>query len=168
MSSSSWIGFRRLCLLAVCWSVVQAGAWAVPWKVVPGDSVGPIRLGAQYVEANKHLTPHEAIGSTAQGYLRYKEGIELECVNQKITQIVINKSVFTAPSGPVEVAMDGNLRIGASVAQMESALGRGYEARDLKVAKSQPPETYYAYKSRGLGVLVRAGKVVQFAIWPRK
>lgn len=149
-------------------AAMLSSAWAESWPAKPGVGLGPISLGSQYLEVNRVLTPDNAIGTKAKAYLRYKEGVDVECENYKVVQILINKSQFVSKTGPVDVAMDGNLKIGSSVVQMESALGRNYEARDLKVAKSQPREVYYAYPSKGLGVLTRAGKIVQFAIWPRK
>lgn len=150
------------------WCLLALSVGAETWKVVPGRSVGPISLGQSYLEVNKVLTPKEALGDQRQAYLRYREGVDVECVQQKVSQIFVNQTQFQGKSGPVQVAMDGNLSIGNSAAQMEAALGRAYEARDLKVAKSQPREVYYAYRSRGLGVVTRGGKIVQFIIWPKR
>ncbi len=155
-------------LVALSLLATSLAASAENWKVTPGVGVGPIKLGQQYLEANKFLTPGDSVGNAKQAYLRYKEGVELECENFKIIQIVLRQSSFSTKSGPVAVAMDGDLRIGSGVAQMETALGRNYQARDLKVGSGQPQETYYAYQSRGLGVLARGGRIVEFAIWPKK
>ena len=141
---------------------------AETWRVVPGQGVGPVSLGQSYVDVNKVLTPKEALGDLRQGYLRYREGIDVECTNQKVTQIFVNQTSFQGKAGPIEVQVEGNLKIGSSASQVESALGRVYEARDLKVHKSQPREVYYAFRSKGLGVLVRGGKVAQFIVWPRR
>lgn len=142
--------------------------WADTWKINPGVGVGPIALGQEYVQANKFLTPGDSVGNTRAGYLRYKEGVDVECVDSKIIQIVVKQTAFNAKGGPVAIAVDGNLRIGSTVAQMEQALGRGYQAQDLKVGSRQPRETYYAYQGKGIGVLTREGKVVQFAVWRKK
>lgn len=155
-------------LFFLMFAALLASAWAESWPLKPGLGLGPITLGVEYVQVNRFLTPGDAMGNKAKAYLRYKEGVDVECENHKVVQILVNKSQFAGKSGPVDVAMEGNLKIGSSVVQMESALGRNYEARELKVAKSQPKEVYYAYSSRGLGVLTRAGKIIQFAIWPRK
>jgi hypothetical protein len=143
-------------------------AWADTWKINPGVGVGPIALGQEYLQANKYLTPGDAVGNQQAGYLRYKEGVDVECENAKIIQIVVKQTSFNAKGGPVAIAIDGNLRIGSTVAQMEQVLGRGYTAQDLKVGSKQPRETYYAYQSKGIGVLTREGRVVQFAVWRRK
>lgn len=144
------------------------GAWADTWKVNPGVGVGPIALGQEYLQANKYLTPGDAVGNQQAGYLRYKEGVEVECHNSKIIQIVVKQTSFNTKGGPVAIALDGNLRIGSTVAQMEQVLGRGYTAQDLKVGSKQPRETYYAYQGKGIGVLTREGRVVHFAVWRRK
>ena len=155
-------------LFILMFVALLASAWAEPWPLKPGVGVGPITLGAEYIQVNRYLTPADALGNKAKAYLRYKEGVDVECENYKVVQILVNQSQFASKSGPVNVAMEGNLKIGSSVVQMETALGRNYDARELKVARSQPKEVYYAYASKGLGVLTRAGKIIQFAIWPRK
>lgn len=161
----------KVSALLVFWGLTLVGtAAAESWKVTPGSSVGPIKLGDDYKTANQFLTPDEAIpGMGTRAYLRYKEGVDVETENQKIIQIVVRHNNFSnTKAGSVAVAVDGNLKIGSSVQQMEQALGRGYVAQDLKVAKGYPRETYYAYQARGIGVHTKAGLVTEIAVWPRK
>lgn len=156
---------KKVLLLA---ALLTGPLWADTWKVVGGVGVGPLRLGDSYLAANKVMTPDSLAGDPSMPYLKYKEGVDVACSGQKIVEIVIRKSSFQGRTGPVDILCDGNLRIGASVAQMEAALGRGYTSRDLKVAKTQQPETYYAYVSRGLGVQTRGGKVLQISVFQRR
>ena len=147
--------------------MLSIGAEADVWRVNAGIGLGPIILGQPYTSVQKVLTLTDSIVTQTGAYLRFKEGVELEIENQRIVQIVVHQMSFPGKAGLVDVQLDGNLKLGATVPQMEQALGRGYEARPLPVAKSQPPITYHAYKSKGLGVRTEGGKIVEFSIWPR-
>ncbi|MBT9586837.1 hypothetical protein IV102_26065 [bacterium] len=147
---------------------LSLAAGAETWKVTPGTGVGPILLNQPCPAILKVLTPTDSIGMQGGGaYLRFKEGVELEVQNQKVLQIVIHQLNFNAKSGPVDILLDGNLKMGAGLPQVEGAYGRAYESKAIPVAKGQPPITYYAYKSRGLGVRTVGGKVVEYSVWAR-
>ena len=159
---------RATVVVVLLSTMLTATAWSEVWKVNPGTGLGPISLGQEYLQANKVLTPKDAMVTKVGAYLRYKEGIELECQDKKITQIIIHQSSFQGKTGTVDVAVEGNIKIGSSAAQMETALGRNYESHALPVAKKEPPQTYYAYRSRGMGLITRGGAVIEISIWPRK
>jgi hypothetical protein len=155
-------------LALIAFAAVHTVAAADTWKVMGGSSVGPIVLGNAYKGLQTLLTPQDAMATQGGAYLRFKEGIELEIQNQKVVQIVVHQLNFMSKQGAVDILLDGNLKIGSTVSQMEAALGRGYEARSLPVAKSQPPAMYYAYKAKGLGVRTVAGRAVEYSVWPRR
>jgi len=152
------------------WSLALAlmgSAWAEVWKVEPGIGVGPIRLGKNFSTVPRYLTPADSIATQNGGYLRFAEGVELEVANGSIVQIVLHKQNFTTKAGPIEIQVEGNLKMGMSQPQMASALGGAYESRALPVAKSQPAIMYYAYKAKGLGVRTEGGRIIEFSVWPR-
>lgn len=146
---------------------LMSTAWAEVWKVEPGIGVGPIRLGKNLGSVPRFLTPADSIVTQTGGYFRFAEGVELEIVNGSIVQIVLHRLNFNTKSGPIEIQLEGNLKMGMSQPQMTSALGGAYESKPLPVAKSQPPMVYFAYKARGLGVRTEGGKIIEFSVWPR-
>ncbi len=146
-------------------SLAAAASASTVWRVVPGSSVGPIQLGQSYLQANQVLTPAQARGTATAAYLDYAEGVGLECQNQRITQIVLHRTSFSGKVGPVVIQLPGNLAIGCSVAQMQSALGPATTSRALPVAKGYPAQIYYAYTKLGLGARSEGGKIVEFAVW---
>lgn len=86
----------------------------------------------------KLLTPTDSIAMQGGGaYLRFKEGVELEVQNQKVLQIVIHQLNFNAKSGPVDILLDGNLKMGTGLPQVEGAYGRNYESKAIPVAKGK-------------------------------
>lgn len=142
-------------------------ALATPWTLTPGSSLGPVRLGQSYLQANQVLTPKTASGNKVLGYLSYEEGaVGLECRNQQITQIFVYKTQFTGKSGSITVQVPGNLQIGCSDSQLQTALGRATLVRPLPVAKGQPAQVCYTYNRMGLGARCVGGRVVEFSVWP--
>ncbi|MBS2035308.1 hypothetical protein JST97_09985 [bacterium] len=146
-----------------------ASAWGEVWRFSAGTGVGPILLNGDYLSPTKlGLTPGEGIQVTGGYYLKYKEGIETECTGKKISQIVVLSSKFATKNGPVEVQFPGNLVIGSTAQQMQSALGAATQSHAIPTAKNAPPRVYYAYQSQGLGVITEGGKILQFAVFARK
>lgn len=145
-------------------AVVGVHAWAAGWTIVPGSSVGPLALGASWktCDALLHRDDKDAVIQDAAGvhYARYKEGIDLHVDRGNILEIIVKS--------PTSMTVEGGIKVGATVNQMEAAFGRSYTAQALKVAKSQAPETYYAYTSRGIGFIARSGVIYQIAVWPKK
>lgn len=152
--------------------LLGASAWGENWKLVGGAGLGPMSLGQPYTNANKFLTPLDANGDQRHSYLRYKEGVDLECDDLKITQIVVRKQSFSSKGKPVNVIMDGNVHVGSTIAEMEAALGRDYQQRTVglkvDVKTSVPEEVYYAYANKGLGFLTKMGKITEIAVWRRR
>jgi hypothetical protein len=159
--------------LALACSLATA-AWAETWPLDPGKGVGPIRLGAPMLSPTKYLTPDRKLpGSLAGGqngiYLTYKEGIETDCQNGQIILVVIKNTTFTTGGGQtVEIQVAGGLKIGSSANQVQGAFGTGMISNNLPTAKGYPQKTYYAWPTRGVGVITVGGKVTQFEIFPAK
>lgn len=142
-------------------------AAAETWKLVGGVGLGPIQLGKAYTDANRFLTPDVAMGTQRSALLRYKEGVDLECGRQLVQRIILLRTSFQGKTGPVDVQVEGNIKIGSSVSQLEAALGRSYISHDVPVAKNLPKETYYAYQSKCLGFRASGGKIVEIATWAK-
>lgn len=154
--------------------LLTAACWAEAWKLVPGAGLGPIRLGdgeAQVKALNLVLTPGQGTLSSGQLILRYAEGVDLTIERGQVSQIILYNSTFNTKKGPVDVVMDGNLKIGSSVPQMESALGRPNLVHALTPNgkwAGVSASNYHAYTTRGLGVTTKDGKIISIAVWPRK
>ena len=150
--------------------LLTAAVQAAPWKIQPGVGVGPVLLGADSKAADAVFNRKEVLnthGGTGR-WINYKEGLELELESGKVLQIVVPEASLSSKQGSLELELEGGIRVGSTVAQMEAALGRGYKAQDLKVGSSQAAETYYAYISRGIGFMARQGKIFRIIVWPKK
>lgn len=149
--------------------ITLIGVHAENWPLEPGKGVGPVRLGAPMLSPTRYLTPDRKLpGSQGGLYLTYKEGVETECQNNQIIQIVIKATSFKGGGRSVEIQIPGGLRIGSASNQLQSALGMGMINHDLPTAKGFPQKTYYAWPARGVGAITEGGKVVQFTLWPAK
>ena len=153
--------------------LLSSQAWAAPWKIQPGVGVGPVLLGAELKSTDPSLSKNLNIEEKiADGgilkWVKYKEGLELHIDRGKILQIIVHRATMAGKQGPLELEAEGGIKIGSTVQQMEQMYGRGYTAQDLKVAKSQASETYFAYVSKGIGLIACQGRIVQIAVWPRK
>lgn len=157
-------------LLTASGSVIAQQAWSVE----PGKSVGPLALDMTPAQIALHLTPGEVIGSAKNPlYVRYggRDGAEdvlVQFAGGKAVMITLNKATLKTKAGAVKWNPPSGAGIGAAWNVVEPVLGRNYQSRDLKVAKSQPREVYYAYGSRGLGFRTKAGVIVQVDIWPAR
>ena len=157
-------------LLAAGGSVFAQQAWTVE----PGKGVGPLALDMTPTQIALHLTPGEVIGSPKNPlYVRYggREGTEdvlVQYAGGKAVMITLNRATVKTKAGAVKWSPPSGAGIGVAWNTVEPILGRGYQSRDLKVAKSQPREVYYAYGSRGLGFRTKAGVIVQVDIWPAR
>ena len=149
---------------------LTASAQATPWKIQPGVGVGPVLINGDSKTADAAFNRKEVLtthGGTGR-WINYKEGLELELESGKILQIVVPEPSLSSKQGSLEFELDGGIRVGSTVAQMETALGKNYQTQDLKVASTQAAETYYAYVSRGIGFMVRQGKIFRIMVWPKK
>ncbi len=150
--------------------LLSAAVQATPWKIQPGSGVGPVMLGADSKAADAAFTRKEVLNTHGGSgrWINYKEGLELELESNKILQIVVPEASLSSKQGTLEFELEGGIRVGSSVAQMEAALGRGYKAQDLKTGSTQAAETYYAYINRGIGFMARQGKIFRIIVWPKK
>lgn len=150
--------------------LLTAAVQAAPWKIQPGVGVGPVLLGADSKAADTAFSRKEVLNTHGGSgrWINYKEGLELELESGKVLQIVVPEASLSSKQGSLELELEGGIRVGSTVAQMEAALGRGYKAQDLKVASTQPAETYYAYINRGIGFMARQGKIFRIIVWPKK
>lgn len=147
------------------WSVAIAQGWSVD----PGKGVGPLALNMSPSQMASQLTPTEIIGSPQNPmYVRYGEDVMVQYSSNKAVMITLNKPAIKTKAGVVKWNPVNNAGIGVAWTAVEPLLGRGYVARDLKVAKGHPRETYYAYGSRGLGFRTKAGVIIQVDIWPAR
>lgn len=155
---------------SIAWLLTLTAAAEV-WKLVPGTSLGPIKLGdgpAQVNTLRSVLTPKDATTTSTGAYLRYSEGVDLSIQNGQVAQIIVYNTTLNCKNGVVEISLDGNLKIGSGIGQVEAAFGRGYQMHALPVAKKEPPMNYYAYTSRGVGIVTKGGKIFSVSVWPRK
>ena len=159
---------RRILLGGLMLLASTSSLLAAPWKVTPGGGVGPISLGGPSAPADAVLARDDVIqdGGIVK-WIKYKGGLEIHLDRGKVLQIVLHDATLSTKQGPAEVEVEG-VTIGSPVQLMERTLGRDYIARDLKVARGYPSETYYAYTKRGVGFIARQGKIFQIAIWPKK
>lgn len=154
---------------------VSTAVWAQQaWTVEPGKGVGPLLLNMSPSQISAQLVPGEVIGSANNPlYVRYggkggAEDVLVQYTGNKAVMITLNKATVNTKSGPVKWNPPSGAGIGVAWNVVEPVLGRNYQSRDLKVAKSQPREVYYAYGSRGLGFRTKAGVIVQVDIWPAR
>ncbi|MFN8612042.1 MAG: hypothetical protein U0931_31135 [Vulcanimicrobiota bacterium] len=148
---------------------IGAVAWGETWRFNAGTGVGPILLNGDYLSPTRlGLTPGEGIQINGGYYLKYKEGIETECSGKRIAQIVVLSSKFNTKNGPVEIQFPGNLVIGSTAQQMQSALGVTNLSHAMPTAKNAPPRMYYAYQNQGLGLITEGGKIIQFDVFARR
>jgi hypothetical protein len=153
-------------------TVVLAATAAVAqgWTVEPGKGVGPLALHMSPTQMAAQLAPTEYIGSQQNPlYVRYGgEDVLVQYASNKAVMITLNKPTVKTKAGAMKWTPYGGAGIGVAWNGVEQTLGRNYVSRDLKVAKSQPREVYYAYSSKGLGFRTRAGIIVQVDVWPAK
>lgn len=161
---------NRVKALLLSVTVLATTALAQGWTIEPGKGVGPLALNASPAQIAAQLTPTEYIGSQQNpAFVRYGGDEALvQYASNKAVMITLNKPTLKTKSGPVKWTPYSGAGVGVAWTSVEPSLGRNYVARDLKVAKSQPRETYYAYSSKGLGFRVKAGLIVQVDVWPAK
>lgn len=148
---------------------MAAVAWGEVWPFEPGVGVGPVRLGQGYLEPTRYLTPDRQIpGSLGGIYLIYKEGIETQCQDKRIIEIVIKKSTFSGGRRTVEVQFPSNLKIGSPATQLQGAFGTGMVSSNLPTAKGYPQKTVYAWPFKGVEAQAEGGKIIQYSIFPKK
>ena len=153
--------------------LLSARAWSAPWKIQGGVGIGPAVLGADLKAIDPNLSKFFNIEEKIDDggilkWIKYKEGLELHIDHGKILQVIVHSATMISKQGPLELEAEGGIKVGSTVLQMEQMYGRGYTSENLKVAKSQPAETYYAYVSKGLGLIASQGRIIQIAVWPRK
>ena len=160
---------RSLVMGAVLAASMATGGWSETWPFEPGVGVGPIKLGQDYLEPTRYLTPDRQVPGNQGGvYLFYKEGIETQCQGKKIIEIVIKKTTFSGGGRTVEVAVPGGLKIGSPGTQLQAAFGTGMIMHNLPTAKGFPQKAVYAWPYKGVEAQTEAGKIIQFSIFPRK
>lgn len=148
---------------------LAVAAWGEVWPLEPGVGVGPVKLGQHMLTPLKFLTAGEKKqGSLGGLYLTYKEGIQTECQSNQITQIVVTNTTFTSFGRTVQIQVAGGLKIGGPGGQIQTVFGTGCISSALPTAKGYPQKIYYAWPSRGVGVITEGGKIIQFEVFPRR
>ncbi len=172
--------FTNLILAAFLIVATRAASYAEDWTITPGQSVGPVKLGMRLteVESSSKLLPG-GTGSlirkdtqttlTPKGqmkivYTRYG-GIEVQWDPRAVQIIVTQPKTTTAQGRSVNLVGPGGVRVGSSLQDMEQALGRTYESRELEPQKGV---YMYRYLDKNIGCVVKGGKVVSINIWPGK
>lgn len=157
---------KRLSAILCVVAFVATAAWAAGWVVEPGKGVGTLTLGMTPEQVASQLTATETIGSPKNPkWIKYGDSVLVEYSASKAVMITLNKATLSTKAGPVTWTPFSGAGIGTPWSSAEMALGKTYVARDLKVAKSQAKETYFAYTSKGLGFRTRAGVIVQVDVW---
>lgn len=162
---------KRLRVLVLALALCLGALAQAAWTVNPGKGVGPLMLNMSPTQIAAHLKPSEYIGSPKNPkYVRYGTGEEVlvEYSSNKAVMITLSKATVNTTAGPVKWTPFSGAGIGVAWNVVEGTLGRNYVSRDLKVARSQPREVYYAYASKGLGFRTKAGVIVQVDVWPAK
>lgn len=141
-------------------------SFAQGWTVDPGRGVGPLALEMSPAQIGSQLTPTEYIGSPKNpAFVRYSDEVLVQYTANKAVLITLSKPVINTKAGPVKWTPFSGAGVGIPWNSAVTILGKGYVARDLKTASSQPRETYYAYVSKGLGFRVKAGQIVQVDVF---
>lgn len=133
------------------------------WDVRPGKGVGPLSIGMpiskceQIVQRNPKAD-HAFIGHKRPFWIYYLNGVQINYdSNATAYQIYIDKPGIVTSKG---------IQVGDPQAKFMAAYGKDYLAHELPTAKSQPKQSFYAYKSIGLGFQVENGIVKFIAVFP--
>ncbi|MCA9795759.1 MAG: hypothetical protein KC910_28320 [Candidatus Eremiobacteraeota bacterium] len=149
-----------LTLLALA-PVLAQGAWTA----APGEGIGPLKLSMTVTQVNNLLAPTEVIGSMQNPrYVRYGDFL-VEYASAKAVMYSWQSNTVKTKSGAVNLQLNAGIGVGTPFNMVETTFGRNYISNDLKTAKGAPRETYYAYRSLGLGFRTKAGRVAQVDIW---
>jgi len=160
---------RSLVIGAVLAGSLATAAWGEVWPFEPGIGVGPVKLGQDYLDPTRFLTPDRQIPGNLGGvYLIYKEGVETQCQSKKIIEIILKKTTFSGGGRTVEVSIPGGLKIGSAATQLQNAFGTGMIAHNLPTAKGYPQKSVYAWPYKGVEAQAEDGKIIQFSIFPKK
>lgn len=159
----------RVKVLLLTFALVATAALAQAWTVDPGRGVGPLALNMNPGQIAGQLAPTEYVGSQQNPmFIKYGTDALVQYASNKAVLITLNSNTVKTKAGAVKWTPYGGAGIGVAWNVVEPTLGRNYVARNLQVAKSQPPEKYYAYASKGLGFRTRAGVIVQVDVFPAK
>jgi hypothetical protein len=159
----------RVKVLLLAFALFATTAVAQGWTVDPGKGVGPLALNMSPTQIATQMAPTEYIGSPQNPmYVRYGEDLMVQYASNKAVMITLNKPTVKTKAGAMKWTPPNGAGIGTAWNVVEPNLGRNYISRDLKVAKGQPRETYYAYSSKGLGFRTKGGIIVQVDVWPAK
>lgn len=150
-------------------ALIATAAFAQAWSVEPGRGVGPLVLNMSPAQIAGQLAATEYVGSQQNPmFVKYGTDALVQYASNKAVLITLNSNTVKTKAGAVKWTPYGGAGIGVAWNMVEPALGRNYVSRDLKVAKSQPREVYYAYASKGLGFRTRAGVIVQVDVFPAR
>lgn len=157
---------KRLAAALVMVLLWSASASAEGWALAPGTGIGPLTLNMTQKDAKKHLKMTENIGNR---FVRYggEENLMVQYEAGRAVMLSVYKKTIKTKTGTMSYAPHNGVGIGTPWTAAESNLGRNYLKRGLKVAKSQAPETYYAYKHLGMGFRTRGGVIVQIDIFSK-
>ncbi len=152
--------------LACC--LLSLPAAAQSWAMEPGVGVGPVKLGDTPTQVGQHLKSSDLVGTQkAPFFIYYGEEFIVQYEVQKVVMVSVHSNQPKTPSGAIAVAGPSGFAIGTPFSVVESTWGRDYIMRQLKTARNQPAEYYYAYNRKGAGFRVRGNRVVQIDIFAK-
>ncbi len=154
------------CLFLLLFGIKVVAAGAETWQLVPGEGLGPIKVGMNAQELCRALPPKEIEGSQINPFLLiYDEGLVVKCEGGVVDIIIVTELSNTVNGTPVTIGLPPGVQFGQSARDLVGKLGSNYISSPLKVAKSQTPETVYAYLQYGFGFRERGGKVVDVNVF---
>ncbi|MGM9997982.1 MAG: hypothetical protein ACI38Q_01065 [Candidatus Bruticola sp.] len=133
------------------------------WDVRPGQGVGPLNIGMnikqceQIVQRNPEAD-HAFVGKKRPFWIYYLNGVQINYDNSaSVYQIYIDKPGIVTSKG---------IQVGDPQSKFIAAYGKKYLAHELPTATNQPKQSFYAYKSLGLGFQVENEVVKFIAVFP--
>lgn len=156
---------RRFGIILLTLVLLSVAAWAEVWTLSPGKGIGPLTINMTKAEAAQVLNIFEEIKGSQ--FIKYgaDENVTVLYQGGRAVMISLHKKTLATKKGGVTWTVNGGVTVGTPWNIAESNLGRDYISRALKVARSQAPQTYYAYKNLGLGFRTSGGTIVQVDIF---
>lgn len=157
---------------------LSASVLAQEWTITPGQGVGPVKLGMKRSEierASKTFPQGKGVltsRSSENTYIKGKGwiissssygGVDVQWLPTAI-QIIVNRPNVSVDGKPVNLVGPGGLRVGGTLANMQSALGQWDDMRELKPQKNV---FMYIYK-KGIGCVIKGGRIESISVFAAK
>lgn len=139
------------------------------WVVEPGAGVGPVKLGTNFTEVGQLLEPTDWVGTSKNPkFVYYSSALVVNYEVQKVVMVSVHQNQLRTNAGQVSVAGPSGFAIGTPFSMVETTWGRDYVSQQLKTARGQPFEFYYAYNRKGAGFRVKGNRIVQIDVFAKK